>query len=118
MIRKKTICGKEVLVYSIGQACARLKRHPCTIRRLERDGFIPAPWTRLENGYRVYTLHELNILEHIFKKYTLQRGVMFDAAAKGDLHNLFNKLHAAYNTNSNLATFPPEALNDAIRAAT
>lgn len=114
MISKRYINGKEVPVYSIGQLAARIERHPGTLRKLQREGFLYEPTFRDErNGYRLYTIHEVNIIAFVFAKFTLQRGVKFPAEAKYLLQSLMEALHKHYEDDT--SPIPAQAYTDAQR---
>lgn len=96
MITKRTINNEQLLMYSIGQLCAAINRHPNTIRRLERDGVIPPSYLRSDKGYRLYTEHEMRIVKHLFKTLNLSRGVSFPEDTAHQFSELFERLHNAY----------------------
>jgi len=115
MITKQVINGEEVLMYSIGQLCAAIQRHPNSVRRLEIDGIIPAPFVRHHNNYRLYTAHEMRIIEYMFKTLNLRRGVKFPTDAGAKFKDLFTRLHQCYKNGS--TDYPDEALTEAMLIA-
>lgn len=111
MIARAFINGKEVILYSVGQVAAKLQRHPDSIRRLQREGFIPDAYTRTEKGdYRMFTLHQVNILMYVFLRYNLRRGTPLTDDAKQCLHDLWSTLNKHYNDPAN-HDMPEEAKN-------
>lgn len=115
MIARRYINGIEVTVYSVGQLAAQLDRHPASIRRLEREGVIPKPRLRHENNnYRLYTMHEVQVIKFIFNKFKLQRGVKFPEEAAKQLSHLFKEVHAYYDEPA--TPLPEEALTEAMKA--
>jgi len=93
MITKMMIHGHEIILFSVGQAGARLRRHAGTLRRLERDGQIPEPKNRSSRGYRLYTAWELTALEFAFKKHSCGQGKTMPPEFSETLKKLFSDIH-------------------------
>lgn len=93
MITKQFISGKEIVMYSVGQAAARLRRHAGTLRRLERNGTIPPPKNRSPRGYRLYTAYELAALEWTFKTHGVGQGKSIPQGFSETLKKLFADIH-------------------------
>ena len=108
MITKKRVANKEVILFSVGQAAARLHRSAATLRRLERTGRIPKPFHRSDDDYRLYSMHEVNCLEKAFIKFDCMRGKAFDPEFTRYLVLLFDAIHHHYRGHA--VSLPTEAL--------
>lgn len=112
MIEERTIGGHKILFYSVSQAAARISRHPGSVRQMERKGVIPSPFTRSEKQYRLYSMHELNALEHCFKSYNIKQGTEIPESFKIRLKDLFAAISKAYQSKTfSIEQLPKEARN-------
>lgn len=97
MIQEMLIGGNQIIMYSIGQAAARIDRSPQSMRRMERSGAIPAPFKRSDTGQRLYSIHECKALELCFKKHSLRERVKIPEAFTRELEDAFAALRQIYS---------------------
>jgi hypothetical protein len=96
MILEEKWSGNTIVLYSVGQAAARIGRTAKTVRRLEREGSIPAPFKRSRSGQRLYTLHECKAIEVCFKKHNIRERVKIPEAFITELADAFAALRQVY----------------------